>query len=98
MTCLSYTRQMPNAVQIVLCAGDIAFYRNSSWHIGNYVPYVKRATLHDGFYGEEDRTGSQMPLPIEKQPKPPRRSPRNSRLAWAHIWLSGFVSIILRFE
>jgi ectoine hydroxylase-related dioxygenase (phytanoyl-CoA dioxygenase family) len=54
-TCLAYARQMPNAVQIVLCAGDIAFYRNSSWHIGNYVPYVKRATLHDGFYCDEDR-------------------------------------------
>ena len=22
-------------------------YRNSLWHVGSYVPYVKRATLHD---------------------------------------------------
>jgi hypothetical protein len=55
LACLSYVRSMPGALQVVLCAGDVAFYRNSSWHTGNYVPYVKRATLHDGFYGEEDR-------------------------------------------
>lgn len=51
---LEYTRSMPGAVQIVLCAGDVAFYRASSWHIGNYVPYVKRATLHDSFPCDED--------------------------------------------
>jgi hypothetical protein len=45
---------MPGAVQVVLSAGDIAFYRSTAWHIGTYVPYVKRATLHDGFYGPED--------------------------------------------
>jgi hypothetical protein len=51
---LDYTRSMPGAVQIVLCAGDVAFYRASSWHNGNYVPYVKRATLHDSFPCAED--------------------------------------------
>jgi hypothetical protein len=54
MACLGYTRQMPNAVQIVLSAGDVAFYRQTAWHIGNYVPYVKRATLHDQFLCDED--------------------------------------------
>jgi hypothetical protein len=55
MACLQYARSMPGAQQIVLCAGDMAFYRSISWHIGNYVPYCKRATLHDGFYSDADR-------------------------------------------
>jgi len=45
--CLDYCRSMPGAVQLLLNAGDFALYRNSLWHIGNYVPYRKRATLHD---------------------------------------------------
>jgi hypothetical protein len=45
--CLEYCRSMPAAVQIHLEAGDYALYRNTLWHIGNYVPYRKRATLHD---------------------------------------------------
>jgi len=45
---LDYCRSMPNAFQVLLDAGDIAIYRNTLWHIGNYVPYRKRATLHDG--------------------------------------------------
>jgi hypothetical protein len=28
--------------------------RACRWHIGNYVPYARRATLHDGYYGPED--------------------------------------------
>jgi ectoine hydroxylase-related dioxygenase (phytanoyl-CoA dioxygenase family) len=55
LCCLSYTRAMPGAVQVALGAGDVAFYRAVGWHIGNYVPYTKRATLHDGFYGPDDR-------------------------------------------
>jgi hypothetical protein len=54
VACQEYVRQMPGAVQVVLCAGDVAFYRNTGWHIGTYVPYVKRATLHDGFLCDED--------------------------------------------
>ena len=54
LTCLAYTRRMPGAVQVALAAGDVAFYRAVAWHIGNYVPYVKRATLHDGFYCPDD--------------------------------------------
>ena len=45
--CLEYCRSLPGAVQIHLAAGDYALYRNTLWHIGNYVPYRKRATLHD---------------------------------------------------
>jgi ectoine hydroxylase-related dioxygenase (phytanoyl-CoA dioxygenase family) len=54
-TCLEYAQHMPGAVPVVLFAGDCAFYRASGWHLGNYVPYVKRATLHDNFQGDEDR-------------------------------------------
>lgn len=54
-TCLEYARRMPGAIPVSLFAGDVAFYRASQWHIGNYVPYTRRATLHDGFYGDEDR-------------------------------------------
>lgn len=46
---LNFTRSMPGAHQVMLNAGDMAFYRACSWHLGNYVPYVKRATLHDSF-------------------------------------------------
>lgn len=53
-TCLDYVRSMPNAIPVALFAGDVAFYRACGWHIGNYVPYTKRATLHDGFYCQED--------------------------------------------
>jgi hypothetical protein len=45
--CLEYCRSMTGAVRIYLGAGDFALYRNTLWHIGNYVPYRKRATLHD---------------------------------------------------
>lgn len=47
-TCLAYCESMPGAVQLHLNAGDFALYRNTLWHIGNYVPYSKRATIHDG--------------------------------------------------
>jgi hypothetical protein len=55
LTCLAYARRMPCAVPVQLFAGDVAFYRACQWHIGNYVPYLRRATLHDGFYCAEDR-------------------------------------------
>jgi ectoine hydroxylase-related dioxygenase (phytanoyl-CoA dioxygenase family) len=44
---IAYCRRMPGAMQFILEPGDYALYRNSLWHIGNYVPYRKRATLHD---------------------------------------------------
>lgn len=46
--CLEYCQSMPGGEQLILNAGDFALYRSSLWHIGNYVPYRKRATIHDG--------------------------------------------------
>lgn len=45
--CLEYCQAMPGAVRLYLDAGDFALYRPSGWHLGNYAPYKKRATLHD---------------------------------------------------
>ena len=45
--CLEYCRSMPGGVQLHLEAGDFSLYRNTLWHMGNYTPYCKRATLHD---------------------------------------------------
>ncbi|MFT5366868.1 MAG: hypothetical protein ACI8V2_001818 [Candidatus Latescibacterota bacterium] len=46
--CLAYCHSMPGGVRLRLDAGDFALYRNTLWHLGNYVPYKKRATIHDG--------------------------------------------------
>jgi ectoine hydroxylase-related dioxygenase (phytanoyl-CoA dioxygenase family) len=54
--CLEYCRSMPGAVQVHLEAGDFALYRNTLWHFGNYVPYRKRATLHDSAWTPEFET------------------------------------------
>ena len=51
--CLEYCRSMPGAVQLHLEAGDFALYRNTLWHLGAYVPYRKRATLHDSAWTPE---------------------------------------------
>ena len=45
---LDYCESLPGAQRLLLDAGDYALYRNSLWHLGNYIPYRKRATLHDG--------------------------------------------------
>jgi hypothetical protein len=74
LACLHYTRQMPGAVPVTLGAGDVAFYRAVGWHIGNYVPYTKRATLHDGFYGLDDRAW-QANVPMAAT-KPAEAAPR----------------------
>ncbi|MCF7761088.1 MAG: hypothetical protein K9M98_11360 [Cephaloticoccus sp.] len=44
--CLRYCQAMPGAVQLVLNPGDFLLYRNTGWHIGNYVPYRTRMTMH----------------------------------------------------
>ena len=44
---------MPGARQLHLAAGDFCLYRNSLWHLGNYVPYAQRATLHDAVDTDE---------------------------------------------
>ena len=51
--CLAYVRSMPNAHQLRLDAGDFCLYRNTLWHIGNYLPYTRRATLHDSVDTDE---------------------------------------------
>jgi hypothetical protein len=45
--CLEYCESMPGAARLRLNAGDCALYRNTLWHLGSYLPYRKRATLHD---------------------------------------------------
>jgi hypothetical protein len=45
--CLGYCESMPGAARLRLNAGDCALYRNTLWHLGSYLPYRKRATLHD---------------------------------------------------
>ena len=44
--CLRYCQAMPGAVQLVFNPGDFLLYRNTGWHIGNYVPYRDRMTMH----------------------------------------------------
>lgn len=74
--CLEYCESMPGAVRLVLDAGDLALYRPLGWHLGNYVPYRKRATVHDGAFTpqttewlkvlprlQERHEGSVTPLP-----------------------------------
>ena len=61
--CLEYCRSMPGAVQLHLEAGDFALYRNTLWHLGNYVPYRKRATLHDSAWTPELRRGTRKREP-----------------------------------
>jgi hypothetical protein len=46
LVCREYVQSMPGAVQVRLNAGDFMLYRNTLWHTGNYVPYIKRATIH----------------------------------------------------
>lgn len=41
-----YCESMPGAAQVRLNAGDLALYRNCAWHLGSYVTYRRRATLH----------------------------------------------------
>lgn len=43
---LEYCQAMPGAVQVILQPGDLVLYRNTAWHLGAYVPYRRRATLH----------------------------------------------------
>ena len=45
---LEYCQSMPGAMQVFLNAGDYMLYRNVLWHMGNYLPYKKRATIHEG--------------------------------------------------
>lgn len=53
--CLDYCQRMPGATRVQLDAGDFLLYRNSGWHLGNYVPYKQRATLHNFVWNAEYR-------------------------------------------
>ena len=48
--CLEYCQSLPGAQRLLLDAGDYCLYRNSLWHLGNYVHYRRRATLHEGVF------------------------------------------------
>ena len=50
---LQYCEKMPGAVRLCLDPGDFALYRNTMWHLGNYLPYCKRATLHTTVFTSE---------------------------------------------
>lgn len=54
--CLRYANSMPGAVQLFLQAGDFCLYRSGMWHLGNYLPYRRRATLHDAVETPRSRT------------------------------------------
>lgn len=65
IACLQYCESLPNAQRLLLDAGDYCLYRNSLWHLGNYIPYRKRATLHDGimtpaFYAWRDAASTRV--------------------------------------
>ncbi|HIG47400.1 MAG TPA: hypothetical protein EYQ20_13590 [candidate division Zixibacteria bacterium] len=64
---LTYCRGMPGALQLVLEPGDFALYRPNAWHIGNYAPYRKRATLHDSIWKPETRAWYEQWFQGEKQ-------------------------------
>ncbi len=65
--CLDYCRSMPGATQVFLDAGDFMLYRNSLWHLGNYVPYKKRATLHDIMDTPEFKSWRAKVLPLAEK-------------------------------
>lgn len=50
INCHEYCVGMPGAVQLQLQAGDYALYRPIGWHLGSYLPYQRRATLHDAVF------------------------------------------------
>lgn len=45
--CEAYCKGMPGGIPLRLNTGDFALYRPFGWHLGTYLPYKKRATLHD---------------------------------------------------
>ena len=54
--CLDYCESLPDAQRLLLDAGDYCLYRNTLWHLGNYIPYRKRATLHEGVFTAKFKT------------------------------------------
>ena len=74
LVCRAYVQSMPGAVQIRLNAGDFMLYRNTIWHTGNYVPYIKRATIHGALLTPEYKDFYLNDfLPVFDPAKGPRR-------------------------
>lgn len=48
-------------------------YRNTLWHTGNYVPYRRRATIHDALFSPEYKafTGKRPLRPKKADGSPP---------------------------
>jgi hypothetical protein len=65
--CLEYCQSMPGGVPLYLRAGDFTLYRNTLWHMGSYVPYCKRATLHDGVFTPEFKAWMTAALETARQ-------------------------------
>lgn len=59
---------MPGGMRVVLDAGDMLLYRNTIWHLGNYTPFKRRATLHDNPVSLEARRLGGEALGIKATP------------------------------
>jgi hypothetical protein len=83
--CRQYCESMPGALETHLHAGDFMLYRNALWHLGNYVPYRKRATIHDSIGTAEFTAwlGNWPKRPKESVEKEPFENPnRELTTAW----------------
>lgn len=65
--CLDYCRRMPGAHCLHLNAGDFALYRNTLWHLGNYLPYQRRTTLHDSLFTPEYEAWQERMIAMRRQ-------------------------------
>ncbi len=45
--CLEYCENMPGSLRVWMDAGDFCIYNPIGWHLGNYLPYKPRMTIHD---------------------------------------------------
>jgi hypothetical protein len=73
--CLAYVQSMPRAIRLHLDAGDFGLYRNHGFHLGFYVPYKKRATLHDSVWTPQwkaafERWGAGGPMELTPEAAP----------------------------
>ena len=53
--CIDYATAMPDAECLHLHAGDFALYRACAWHLGSYLPHVRRTTLHEPIFSPRTR-------------------------------------------
>ena len=65
---LEYCRSMPGSFRAHLDPGDFMLYRNSLWHMGNYSPSRKRATIHD-FVGSPAYEAWMEAPPMDENPE-----------------------------